>query len=180
MQKGIDPKALFKLSYGMYIVGSRQGEKLAGQIANAVMQLTGDPMTIAVCLNKQNFTESCLAEYGAFSVSVLEERVPMPFIGQFGFKSARDIDKFAGVDYTTGAMNVPVVREWCLSGFEAKVVDRIDIHTHMLFVGEVVSAETFRDGTPLTYAHYHLIKKGKSPKTAPTYAFNALNEKPQD
>lgn len=177
VQKGIDPKALFNLSYGMYIVGAHQGDKLGAQVANAVMQITGDPACIAVCLNKQNFTQNCLCDCGAFSVSVLEEDVPMTFIGQFGFKSGRDIDKFEGVNYTTGELNVPVVQDWCLSGFEAKIIDRVDIHTHMLFVGEVVSAEIFKTGTPLTYANYHIIKKGKAPKTAPTFAFNALSEK---
>ncbi len=172
--QGIDPKALFNLSYGMYIVGSRRGDKLNAQVANAVMQLTGDPITMAICLNKQNLTEECLLAHGAFSVSVLEEDVPMTFIGQFGFKSGRDIDKFAGVNYATGSLDVPVVRDWCLSGFEARIVDRIEVHTHVLFVGEVVSSEVFKEGTPLTYANYHLVKKGKSPKTAPTFAFNAL------
>ncbi|MDL2264542.1 flavin reductase family protein, partial [Synergistaceae bacterium OttesenSCG-928-I11] len=164
----MDPKALFNLSYGMYIVGSRRGEKLNAQVANAVMQLTGDPITMAVCLNKQNFTEECLLSHGAFSVSVLEEDVPMTFIGQFGFKSGRDIDKFEGVNYATGSLDVPVVKDWCLSGFEAKIIDRIEVHTHVLFVGEVVSSEVFKQGIPLTYANYHLVKKGKSPKTAPT------------
>ena len=74
---------------------------------------------------------------------------------------------------------MPIVKDWSLSGFEAKVIDRIDVHTHILFVGRVVSAEKFKEGTPLTYANYHLVKKGKSPKTAPTYAFNALSEKPK-
>ena len=176
VQQNIDPKALFNLSYGMYIVGSHLGGRANGQVANAVMQLTGDPVSIAVCLNKQNLTETCLAESGAFSVSVLEEDVPMTFIGQFGFKSGRDIDKFAGVDYTTGMLGVPVVREWCLSGFEARITSRLEVHTHVLFVGEVVAAKVFKTGTPLTYANYHLVKKGKSPKTAPTFAFNRLGE----
>lgn len=177
MQKGIDVKALFNLSYGMYIVGAAQGDRLNAQVANAVMQITGDPACVAVCLNKQNLTQSCLCECGAFSVSVLEEDAPMTFIGQFGFKSGRDVNKFEGVRYSTGELGVPVVQDWCLSGFEAKIVDRVDVHTHALFVGEVVSAEVFKTGTPLTYANYHVIKKGKSPVTAPTFAFNALSEK---
>lgn len=177
MEKGIDPKALFNLSYGMYIVSSHKGGKLNGQIANAVMQLTGDPVTIAVCLNRQNLTKDCLLDCGAFSISVLEEDVPMTFIGQFGFKSGRDIDKFAGVDYTLGELGVPLIRNWCLSGLEAKITDRLEIHTHVLFIGEVVSAEKFKDGTPLTYANYHQVKRGKSPKTAPTFAFNQIGDK---
>lgn len=177
MAERIDPRALFSLSYGVYIVGSCMGEKKNGQIANAVMQLTGEPMTVAVCLNNQNLTEACVRDKGAFSVSVLEEDVPMPFIGQFGFKCGRDIDKFENVDHIVGELGVPIVRQWALSGFEARVINELKVHTHTLFVGEIVAAQTFKEGVPLTYAHYHLIKKGKSPKTAPTFAFNALNEK---
>ena len=84
--QGVDMKALFNLNYGMNVIGSRIGEKLNGQIANAVMQITANPMTIAVCLNKQNYTSKCLNDSGSFSVSVLEDDVPMTFIGQFGFK----------------------------------------------------------------------------------------------
>lgn len=174
MNKGIDPKALFNLTYGMYIIGARSGEKLNAQVANAVMQITADPACIAVCLNKQNFTHNCLCDCGSFSVSVLEEDVPMTFIGRFGFKSGRETDKFDGVRYETGELCVPVVRDWCLSGFEARITGRVDVGTHMLFVGEIVSAETFKEGKPLTYANYHIIKKGKSPAAAPTFAFNAI------
>lgn len=180
MQNGvIDPKAFFNMSYGLYIVGSHLGSKLNGQVANAVMQLTATPVTIAVCLNKNNFTMTCLGDCGAFSVSVLEEDVPMTFIGRFGFKSGRDIDKFNDLNYEMGELGVPVVRDWCLSGFETRVIDKLDVHTHVLFVGEVVSAEVFKEGKALTYENYHVLKKGKAPSTAPTFAFNALTEKQQ-
>jgi ferric-chelate reductase [NAD(P)H] len=169
-----DPKALFSMSYGMYIVSSHLAEKANGQIANAVMQTTAEPATITVCLNRENLTERCVQETGLFAVSVLQEEVPMTFIGTFGFKSGRDIDKFAGVDHVTGGLNIPVVREWCLSAFEAKVTGRLNLGTHTLFAGEIVSAWVFKEGIPLTYANYHLVKRGKSPKTAPTFAFNDM------
>jgi ferric-chelate reductase [NAD(P)H] len=162
------------MSYGLYIVSSRLGEKFNGQIANAVMQTTAEPVTLVLCLNKQNLTEQHLSETGVFSVSVLEEDVPMTFIGTFGFKSGRDIDKFAGVGHEIGELNVPMVKEWSLSALEAKITGKLDMGTHTLFTSEVVSAVTFKEGVPLTYANYHLIKKGKSPKSAPTFAFNAI------
>jgi ferric-chelate reductase [NAD(P)H] len=170
----IDPKALFSMSYGMYIVSSKLPEKLNGQIANAVMQTTAVPATIAVCLNKENLTERCIQESRLFAVSVLEEETPMTFMGTFGFKSGRDIDKFAGVDHIMGDLNVPIVREWCLSAFEVRVTGMLDLSTHTLFAGEIVSTRVFKEGAPLTYANYHLVKKGKSPKTAPTFAFNGM------
>jgi ferric-chelate reductase [NAD(P)H] len=168
-----DISALFSMSYGMYIIGTK-GDKLNGQVANAAMQVTGDPVKIAVGLNKANLTEGMIAKAGYFSVSVLREEVPMTFLGTFGFKSGRDIDKFAGVEYETGEFGTPLVKQWCLSAFEARVVSALDLGTHTLFVGEVLSTRTFDSGSPLTYANYHLVKKGKSPKTAPTFGFNAL------
>jgi ferric-chelate reductase [NAD(P)H] len=169
-----DPKALFSMSYGMYIVGTRLGDKLNAQVANSVIQVTSEPATMAICLNKANYTHDCLKESGIFSVSILEEDVPMTFIGTFGFKSGRDIDKFAGVDFKTGGGGVPIVREWCVSAFEGRIIDSLDTSTHTVFIGRIEASEVFKDATPLTYANYHLIKKGKSPKTAPTFAFNAL------
>ena len=170
----LDVRALFSMSYGVYIVSSRLGDKLNGQIANAAMQVTGEPATVAVCLNKANYTEKCVSETGLFSISVLDEEAPMTFIGNFGFKSGRDIDKFAKVDYEIGKLDVPIVKEWCLSVLEANVIEKVDVLTHTLFVGELASSRVLKEGTPLTYANYHLVKKGKSPKTAPTFAFNKL------
>ena len=175
MEKQIDVKALFQFSYGLYLVGSRSAEgRLNGQIANAAMQITGDPCCVAVCLHQSNLTTEYIGQSGVFSVSVLEQEAPMTFIGQFGFKCGRDIDKFCNVPYLTGQTGAPMATEHALAVLEAKVVHRMDVFTHRLFVGEVVSSQVVREGTPLTYADYHLIKKGKSPKNAPTFGFNQL------
>ena len=97
MEQTLDMKALFSLTYGMYIVNTAEGGRLNGQIANTVMQITSEPLCVATCLNKANLTTELIQKSGIFSVAVLEEDVPMTFIGQFGFKSGRDIDKFANV-----------------------------------------------------------------------------------
>ena len=89
----IDMKALFSLTYGMYIVSTDLEGRLNGQIANTVMQITSEPVCVATCLNKANLTTDMVAKSGRFSVAILEQDVPMTFIGQFGFKSGRDIDK---------------------------------------------------------------------------------------
>lgn len=174
MEQAIDMKALFSLTYGMYIVGTACEGRLNGQIANTVMQITSEPLCVATCLNKANLTAELIGRSGIFSVSVLEEDVPMTFIGQFGFKSGRDIDKFADVRYEAGATGAPLVKDWAIAAFDAKVVRTVDMPSHVLFVGEVQCARFFKEASPLTYAAYHLVKKGKSPKTAPTFGFNAL------
>jgi ferric-chelate reductase [NAD(P)H] len=174
MENQIDMKALFSLSYGMYIVSTASEGKLNGQIANAVMQITADPIHITTCLNKENMTCGMIQKSGFFGISVLELDVPMTFLGLFGFKSGRDIDKFADTKYIMGPTGAPLVTDWTLSVFDAKVTNTIELPTHILFVGEIVSASSIKDAKPLTYADYHLVKKGKSPKTAPTFGFNAL------
>jgi len=102
-------ETLRRISYGMYIISSKKGEKLNGQIANTVFQITSEPPTIAVSINKQNLTHDCISGSGVFSVSILAKDTPMKFIGAFGFKSGRETDKFAGVKYLTGKTGAPVV-----------------------------------------------------------------------
>ena len=172
--ENIDMKALFSMTYGMYIVSTVWDGKLNGQIANAAMQITAEPKCVTTCINKANLTTDMVKESGVFSISVLEFDVPMTFLGQFGFKSGRDINKFENVNYLTGMTGAPMVTDWSIAVFEARVCHSLELPTHMLFVGEVVSAKFLKEAKPLTYADYHSVKKGKSPKTAPTFGFNAV------
>ncbi len=166
---GIDKRALYPLSYGIYVVSSKYGDRMNGQIANTVFQITSDPPRVAVSINKQNFTWEFISQSEMFSVSVLDVDTPMEFIGLFGFKSGRDMDKFSNVKYKIGLAGTPLVLDYALSVFEAKVVDRLDVGTHTIFIGEVVSSELLQQGEPLTYAFYHKVKKGRAPESAPTY-----------
>ena len=156
------------ISYGLYVVTSRLDGKLNGQIANTVFQVSSEPPRMAIAINKQNLTHEYISESGVFAVSVLEESTPMTFIGLFGFKSGRDIDKLSQAQHKIGATGSPVVTENSLSYLEARVIGQADAGTHTIFVGEVVAGDVLKQGVPLTYAMYHQ-KKGKSPKTAPTY-----------
>ncbi len=165
----IDSKAFRSLSYGLYVVTSRDGDRLNGQIANAVFQVTSKPPQLAVCLNKENLTHDLVAKSGVFAVSVLKEDAPMSFIGLFGFKSGRDVDKLSQVAYQMGKTGVPFVTDHAVAVVEAKVVKSLDVGTHTLFVGEVADAKVIGKGDPMTYAYYHQVKGGKSPKRAPTY-----------
>jgi flavin reductase (DIM6/NTAB) family NADH-FMN oxidoreductase RutF len=176
----IDPKALFTFSYGLYIVGTVWEGKRNAQIADAVMQLTSDPIHIAACLHRDNYTTELLAKSRKFSVSVLAEEATLPFIGNFGFRTGREIDKFAKLGelvqnaYTVTESGLPIVTESTLAAVEADVVEIVDVKTHRLFIGEVKSARVLAEGAPLTYADYHKIKKGKSHANAPSAVFNTL------
>jgi rubredoxin/flavin reductase (DIM6/NTAB) family NADH-FMN oxidoreductase RutF len=163
-------KALHKISYGLYVVTSLKDGQFSGQIANTVLQTTAEPPMIACCLNKQNMTHGFVEASRVFAASVLSIEAPMTFIGRFGFKSGRDINKFDGVNYKLDMTGAPIVLDYGVAFLEAEVVNSMDAMTHTLFIGRVVNAEILDDAAaPMTYAYYHEIKGGKSPKTAPTY-----------
>lgn len=161
--------AFFNISYGLYIISSKNGEKINGHISNTVFQTTSEPPTLAICVNKSNLTCDYILNSKVFSISILDENVDMKFIGLFGFKSGREIDKFNDIDYKTGVTGSPIVMENTLGYFECEVITSMDLGTHILFHAKIVEAEKIRDGQPLTYANYRQVKKGLSPKTAPTY-----------
>jgi len=165
----MDKRAFFKLSYGVYIVSSVLDGKYSGQIANTVFQVSSEPPTLAVCINRQNLTHEFVMSSKSLAVSVLSENVPMTTIGLFGFKSGRNVDKFEKANYKTGITGVPVVLDDSVAYFEMKITNAIDCGTHTLFVGEVIDTGTLNDDPPMTYAYYHQVKGGKSPKTAPNY-----------
>jgi len=165
----MDPNALHKLSYGLYIVASIKDGKGNAQIANSVFQVTSDPPTLAVSLNKQNLTWEYVQASGVFTVSILCEAAPLPFIGNFGFKSGRDKDKLEGIPQITGVTGAPIVTEHTVAYLEGKVVGQLDVGTHTIFVGEVVGGEMLTTDKCMTYEHYHEVKRGTTPKTAPSY-----------
>jgi len=165
----MDLKALYKLGYGLYIVSSNKGEKLNGQVANTVFQTTSEPPTIAVSINKENLTYDYIRQSKVFTASILAQDTPLAFIGHFGFKSGRDMDKFKGINYKMGVTKAPIVTDHTLAYLEAKLLQEVDAGTHSVFIGELVGAEVIGEGEPLTYAYYHQVKRGTTPKTAPSY-----------
>lgn len=169
MNDVLDRKALWTISYGLYIVSSVSGEKSNGQIVNSVIQVSADPPSIAVSINKNNLTHAYIEESKVLAVSVLEEETPMSLIGLFGFKSGRDVDKMSKVTCRNGETGCPAVIDNAISSFDGKVVGAVDCGTHTIFVAEVMGAQVLKDGTPLTYAYYQNVMKGKASKNAPTY-----------
>jgi len=162
-------KAFYKISYGLFVVSSKKDEKFNGQIANTIFQVTAEPPTIAVSINKQNLTHEYIEKSKVFTVSILSKETPMKFIGQFGFKSGRELDKFQNVNCKVGVTGAPIVMENTVAYLEAELINNLDVGTHTVFVGRVINAEIIKDEEPMTYAYYHQVKQGKAPQTAPTY-----------
>lgn len=165
----MDLQALYKIGYGVYIVCSRKGDRINGQIANTFFQITSEPPTVAVSINKKNLTHEFITESKVFTASILAQDTPLSFIGQFGFKSGRDINKFEGVQYKTGVTGAPAVTENAVCYIEAKILQSVDVGTHTIFIGEVVGAEVVSNKPVMTYEYYHQVKRGTTPKTAPSY-----------
>ena len=161
--------ALRKLGYGLYVIGSRKGDNLNGQVANTVFQVSSEPPIIAVSISKNNLTHEFIKESKIFTASVLCQDTPLSFIGHFGFKSGRDIDKFEGINYKIGKTQAPVVIENAVAYLEVKVTQEVDVGTHTIFIGELVDADVIAEKTCMTYDYYHQVKRGNTPKTAPVY-----------
>ena len=166
----MDVKALYRLSYGMYVVSSKNGEAMNGQIVNTVFQVAAQPQIIAVSINKQNLTHEFIQNSRVLTISILSESTSLEFVGRFGFRSGRDIDKFDSVAYRTGSNGAPIVLDNTVAYLEGAVVGSFDSGTHTVFFARVVDAGILKeDEKSLTYAEYRKIKGSATPETAPTY-----------
>lgn len=156
-----------KLSYGMYVVTTLADGKPQGCIANCAAQITSEPQTLAVSINHNNYTNSCIKKTGRFAVSILAVDSDPKIIGTFGFKSGRDIDKFADAPYTTED-GLPVITDSC--GYMiCDVIDAWETTTHTVFLGKIGKSDAYSIREQMTYDYYHKVIKGSSPKNAPTY-----------
>ncbi|TAJ12624.1 High molecular weight rubredoxin [Marinilabiliaceae bacterium JC017] len=163
-------EAFFKVTYGLYIVSSSHEKKNNGYIANTVFQVTAEPPQLAISCNKDNLTSEIINKSGFFSVSVLNQETKPETIGLFGYNSGKNKNKFETIDYFTTDNKTPVVTEDCIAWFECKVINKVDVGSHILFIGEIINNDLIdSEASPLTYAYYRDIKKGMAPKNAPTY-----------
>ncbi len=165
----MNTKALYKISYGLYVIGASDSGKINAQIANSVIQVSSEPPTILVSINKNNFTHDLIEKSGVFTASVLAQDTPLNFIGSLGFRSGQDVDKLKDIDYGIDVTGAPVINENAIATFEAKVISKADAGTHTLFIGELVAAELLRQEEPITYSYYQQVKRGTTPTTAPSY-----------
>ncbi len=169
----IDKKAFHKLSYGLYIISALDPDgKEVGCVANTFTQIASTPAMVSVSLNKENATTKAILETGKFNVSVLSQSATMDLIGCFGFRSSKD------VSYCL--RKIPYIKEDCVASFSVDVSQTIDVATHMLFIGEVVSSCVLSDDEPMTYSYYHRVLRGKTPPKAASYDGDAPMEDKAD
>ncbi len=163
----MNKNAFWKLSYGVYVISTWDNGRPTGCTANSAMQITSEPATIAISINHNNYTNRCIQETGRFAISILGEHSEPSTIGVFGFKSGKDCNKFDEVESVMKGY-MPVVADAC-AYIICEVVDKMETSTHTVFLGKVLDADMLKQDDPMTYAYYHNVIKGKSPKNAPTY-----------
>lgn len=163
----MNKNALRELSYGVYVISTYDNGRPTGCTANSVMQIASSPATIAVSINKDNYTHDCIKNIGKFAVSILGENSEPIIIGRFGFMSGKDVNKFDEVKYSTRGY-FPVVDD-AVAYMVCEVTGSMDAGTHTVFLARVVDADVLKKDVPMTYRYYHEVIKGKSPKNAPTY-----------
>lgn len=169
-------KILTSLSYGMFAIGTK-GDKIPNaSIANTVIQITSNPLTIAVSINHNNYTNECIKKNGEFTVNVLSENTSGAVIGALGFTSGRDGNKLENVRHKILREGVPVIQEDICCWFLCKVINSIETVTHTVFIAELVAGSEAIKGKPMTYEFYHNVIKGKAPKNAPTYITDEIKE----
>lgn len=167
----MNKQALHKLSYGIYVLTTKVEDKPFGCIINTAFQITSQPPRIAVSCNRDNFTHDKIMQSEVFAISALAEDCDAEIIKTFGYNSGRDIDKFEQVSASAGeALGLPQFPVDSVALFECRLVDKLEVGTHTVFVGELVDCEVSRpDSNEMTYRYYHEIRKGKAPRNAPTF-----------
>ena len=150
----IEKGAMFKLTYGLFVLTTKDENKQNGCIVNTVSMLTDNPKRITVFVNKANYTEELMRKNGTFNVSVLTEQTPFEIFKQFGFQSGRDVDKFAGESYPVSENGLYYLPKYSNALISGKVIDALDYGTHTLFVAEVTEAKTLSSDKSVTYEYY--------------------------
>lgn len=162
----MDTKVLFNIGYGLYVLTANEGDKDNGCIINTVMQVTSDPLQIAIAVNKKNYTNEMILRTKKFNVSVLSENAKFEVFKHFGFQSGRDSDKFADYFQTKRSPNgVLYITEDTNSYMSAYVKQEIDLGTHTLFIAQLVEAENLSETQTVSYSFYQKNIKPKPENT---------------
>ena len=157
----VEPNAMFKLSYGLFVLTAKDGKKDNGCIINTAQQVTSQPNRISICVNKNNFTHDMILKTGEFNVNILSQEATFDIFKWYGFQSGRDTEKIQG-EKLPRARNGIVYVEGCTNGFiSGKVVEARDYGTHTLFVADVTEARVFNNVPSVTYAYYFANIKPK-------------------
>jgi flavin reductase (DIM6/NTAB) family NADH-FMN oxidoreductase RutF len=147
-----------KISYGLYLVSSLDGDKINGQICNTLFQITSTPPCFAIGINHRNLTHEYIVKSGVFAATILGEN-DQRIVRRFGYRSGRDFDKFKGIPFITGDTGCPVLNN-AVGYIECSIMKdkTVDAGTHTIFIGNIVGAKLLNNIEPMTYAYYSKVK----------------------
>ena len=170
----MNTKAFYKMSYGLYIIATRYDGKDYGCVVNTLIQITSNPAQMSVAINKENYTSKMIDKAGFFTATPLTVDATMDLIGNFGFKTSKDFDKFYGWGFKRDTNGIAYLTQCTNAFFSLKVNNIVDSGTHNIYIGEVLDAMPLEGSDSLTYDYYQRIKKGTTPPKASSY--NAKSE----
>lgn len=159
-----DLNALFKIGYGLYVVTCNDGKKDNGLIVNTVSQVTNTPNRVAVTINKSNYSHHIIKQTGKMNVNCLSQKAPFAVFESFGFRSGRNVDKFADCAPLRSDNGLVFLPRHINSFMSLKVEQYVDLDTHGMFICEVTEARVISDVPTMTYNYYQDNVKPK-PKT---------------
>ena len=163
----MDNSVMYKLSYGLFVLTAKDGEKDNGCIINTAMQVTGDPNRIIVVVNKQNYTHDMIMKTKKFNVSIIDTDADFELFKHYGFQSGKDVDKMDGVAFSRSENGVAYLNEMVNGYISGEVVSETDLGTHTMFLADVVDGQTIaKDKESVTYAYYHKNIKPSPVKTS--------------
>ena len=157
----LDPKALFKIGYGLYVVTSKDGDKDNGLIVNTVSQLTDKPLRVAVNINKLNYSHDIIKKTGVLNVNCLNIEAPFSIFQEYGFVSGRDKNKFEGKEIVRSENGLPVLTNYINAFISLKVDSYVDLDTHGMFICSVTESKTINNVETMTYNYYQANVKPK-------------------
>ncbi len=165
----MDKKAMYKLSYGLFVLTAKEGEKDNGCIINTAIQAASTPNQMSICVNKANYTHDMIMRTGAFTVSVISQKAGFEMFKHFGFQTGREVNKFA--DYlfcTRGANGIYYVTEGTNAYISVKVDKTEDLGSHTMFIGEITDMEVLSGDASATYEYYMNYIKPKPQEVGKT------------
>lgn len=158
----MDKKAMYKISYGLFVVTANAGDRDNGCITNTLAQVTSEPNRVSLTVNKSNFTHDMIVQSGSFTASVISCDADFSLFKHFGFQSGRDTDKFAGyADCKRSSSGEMIVTRGTNAYISAKVCQTVDLGTHTMFIADVTDMEILSQAQSATYEYYQSNIKPK-------------------
>ena len=163
----MDTSVMFKIGYGLYVLTAKDDAKDNGCIINTVMQVTSEPLQIAIAVNKKNYTNEMIQKTKKFNLSILSENADFDIYKHFGYQSGREVDKFASFTEAKRSPNgVLYITKGTNAYISAYVQQEVNLGTHSLFIAQLVAAESLSDDKSVTYDYYQNFVKPKPENVA--------------